>query len=685
MSTLTLSQFGELVKSITDFLKNDQDRFRKFTILLNRFKRSPSNPELTLFQIKSLLSDNPALCEMIDSACKEFPSDENLLVHLVNFIHETNNISPEPRLGFILAEVLSYYSEELINISFLHYYISLIISDLSIDIQKEIQAKIHYLAQEVDIHRIKLLQSNKLPSQLVNSLPIDYDMEPYFSIPHQIQFLVMINLLISSPENLSCIIKCLKLYGNQIINDEEAITWIGQFNSFISDFFMKLITETEPSTFLPLSLNDLIQKHIPSEQLRVWALGETLLSLISEASEDESLNNTKIIDEKNSFETHSKNNLFLPQSFLSLRTETFFNELEKTAKSIQNQQEIKISKKIINSIYGKNQSYLLNGTTSDSVNTILKRIKQLGGNFVAKEVQVFLETMEVLDQGCNEWRINYTSLLKPEFLKKALVFQGFEFNINEQEKNKSYNTINSEITNLLKTILTKFCSKFSKINNTFMNDFIKCFDDGISYCNMDIALCLYYFFSMYKSIQISLETKNISLNDEDEFITQLNSLADLVFDTQVPLHQFEGTSLSQIDVPLMLFAKRAARNKEKVVVTNDISIVLSDHTETHFFEINNKSGVFKLIPGMNSTCLPDFIIPIKGNLGKNTKTKEEKQPEQKNNSKDNDIQEEENLEEDENNDDEKDEEFKEIETNFENRRRRRRKSQANENEANTEN
>lgn len=691
MSTISLSQLGELVKSITDFLQNDQDRFRKFTVLLNRFKRSPNNPEATLFQIKSLLSDNPELCELIDSVCKEFPSDDNLLVHMANFIHETNNVSPNPKLGFLLAEVISYYSEELIDITFLHYYISLLISDLSIDIQKELQAKIHYLAQEIDIHRISLLQNNKLPSQLINSLPIDYDMESYFSTPIQIQFLVMTNLLISSSENLYCIIKCLKMYGNQIISDDEAVIWIGQFNPFISEFFMKMITKTEPSSFLPSNLNDLIQKHIPSEQLRTWALGEVLISLIAEASENENLN-SKLIDERNSFaETHNKSNLFLPQSFLSLRTKTFLDAIESSVKMIQSQQDVKFPKNVINAIYGKRQKPLLINSSPHSTNIILKRIRQLGGDFVSKEVQLLSEAMMDLDPGCDEWRINYLSLLKPDFLKKVLVFQGFEFNINEQEKGK-YKSINdSQTINLLKTILTNFCQKFTKIKNTFMNEFLQCLNDGIHYCHINTAFCLYYLFTMHKSIQISLETKNITLNDQNEFISNLCSLADIVFDAKVPLQQFEGTSLSQIDVPLMLFAKRAAKIKEKVVMSDCISIILSDHNETHFFEINNQGGVFKLTPSLNTTCLPDFIIPINQNTGVTTRSKEERKVIQQSdfeNYNENDAEnqeEDENENENENNEDENDEEFKESDSDFDNHSQRPRKSQTNELEAGAEN
>lgn len=686
MSSLTLSQLNELVTSIANFLQSDQDRFRKFTILLNRFKRSPYNPELTLLQIKSLLSDNPELCNSIDSACSQFTGDDNLLIHFANFIYETNDISSDHKLGFLLSEVISYYSEELIDISFLHYYISLLIPDLPIDIQKDIHAKIHYLAQEIDIHRINLLLSNKLPTQLINSLPIDYDMESYFSIPLHIQFLVMTNLLISSPENLSSIVKCFKMYGSQVINDEEVIIWISQFNSYISDFLVKIITKSEQSTFLPSNLNTLIKKHIPSEQLRVWAIGETLLNFINEATESENMHNTKLVDEGNSLtETHSSSNLFLPQSFLSLRSSTFYEALKSSSKMIQSQQEVRFPKNVINSIYGKNIIFMRNSSPK-STSIILKRIKQLGRDFISKEFQLILEAMSSLDPMNSEWRINYITLLKPEFLKKFLVFQGFEFNINEQEKTSSHNSLNSNIINLLKTILTKFCSKFKKLNNDFMIKFNKCLDDGIHYCNINTALCLYYFFSMHKLIQVSLETMEYSLSDENKFISDLNRLADLVFEETAPLQNFEGTSLSQIDVPLMLFAKRAAKIKEGVIMSDDISVILSNHDESHFFEINNKNGILKLTPSMNSSCTPDFIIPIKGNMSSRTRIKEEKQLIQQNeyevdededaNENEADAQEEDENEinEDENDDDD----FNESDSDFENKSQRGRRSQSTE-------
>ncbi|KAK8887097.1 hypothetical protein M9Y10_038133 [Tritrichomonas musculus] len=675
--TTTLSQLNELITSIANFLQNDQERFRKFTVLLNRFKRAPNNPELTLLQIKSLLSDNQEICEKIDSACKQFPSDENLLIHLSNFIFETNQISSNPKLGFIISEVISYYSEELIDISFLHYYVSLLISDLPIEVQKDIQAKIHYLAQEINIHRTKLFQSNKLPNLLINSLPVDYDMESYFAIPPHIQFLVMINLLIPSTENISSIIKCLKMYGNQVINDEEAIIWIGQFNSYISNFLSKIIINCEPSTFLPSKLIELIQFHIPSEQLRLWAFGESLLSLITESSEIENLNNSKSNDVPTD-ETHNKNNLFLPKSFLSLRTRVFLDAIESTAKMIQSQQAVKFPKNVVNAIYGKKQSKMIT-SSQFSTKIIYKRIKQLGGDFISKEIKVLSDAMLQVDPTNTEWRVNYSTLLKPEFVKKMLVFQGFEFKLNEMDQKSDGNLMTDSIFTLLTSILKDFCDKFSKIQNNFMNDFLNCFNNGIHYCHLNTALCLYYFFSMYKSICISLETKGLSLSDNNEFISNLKSLGELVFDIQAPLQPFEGTSLSQIDVPLMYFAKRAAKIKEKVVMSDDISIILADNSEIHFFEVNVQNGIIKLTPSINPVCAPDFIIQIKQN--KRHKNASDKKPSDKSKTKEikKEVEQEaydenenyndaETQEEDENevNEDENDDEFKEPESDSEN-------------------
>ena len=270
-----------------------------------------------------------------------------------------------------------------------------------------------------------------------------------------------------------------------------------------------------------------------------------------------------------------------------------------------------------------------------------------------------------IDPSNTEWRINYSTLMKPEFLKKMLVFQGFEFNLNEQDQKNDKNSDNYSIFTLLKKILANFCAKFTKIQPNFMTEFTKCFDDGIHYCNLNTALCLYYFFSMHQSIHSSLKVKELSLNDNNKFISDLNSIADLVFKIQAPLFPFEGTSLSQFDVPLMYFAKRAAKIKEKVVITDDISTILSYQDEIHFFEINVQNGIIKLIPSVNVTCSPDFIIQIKRNkryenISDRTRSKEEKQENEEENENeeynDAEVQEEEEngIIEEENDDDFKD-------------------------------
>ncbi|OHT06178.1 hypothetical protein TRFO_25880 [Tritrichomonas foetus] len=626
-TNLSISQFNELIGQIVTYLHDDPERFRELKLILSRFKRSPKNPYFTLTQIKSILSENAEICRRIDSMIEQFPEDNELSLHFSNFINEINQVSNNPKLGFILAEALSYYSEELITLQFLHYFISLLISDLPIEIQKETQNKIHYLALEINFNRIQILKINNDANLLINTFPMKFDMDPVFATPSQIQFLVMVNLLINSTENIASIIKCMKMYGNGVIIDQEAVEWVNQFDTFLGNFFKGIITSTEPCTFLPANLKITIDSHIPSESQRIWAIGDFLYDLISnqaKISENENstssyssntTNNTSHSISNTALENHDRKNMFLPQSLLSLRTSVFYNSISSAMKNVQENKSMGFSQQIIEAIYGKVVDFHNNDNSYGS-GVVFKRCNQFGGEAVDKKVRLLSSEMSQLDPINDEWRIHYVALMKPAFVKELLVFQGFQTSIPQniqsysrsQKNKKTIDDLNLSIHQTANEILINFCERFKSISPDFMKNFLKCFDNGIHYCGVKAAMCLHYYFCLVHSIKCSIDTLSDTLGDFDDIMKLLKSIPQIVFQSITPISEFGSTSLAHVDVPLKEFAKCAVKIKDEVC-SNDISVILENSAQIHFFEIIVEDNKMKVTSSVIPSATVTPVMP----------------------------------------------------------------------------
>jgi hypothetical protein len=81
------------------------------------------------------------------------------------------------------------------------------------------------------------------------SLPLSIDLSPMLSIPPQLQFLSMVNLIVPSQTNVTSIMKCLKLFSSQMISIEEAIEWIAHFDATLKSFFRATFLTASPRRF----------------------------------------------------------------------------------------------------------------------------------------------------------------------------------------------------------------------------------------------------------------------------------------------------------------------------------------------------------------------------------------------------------------------------------------------------
>jgi hypothetical protein len=160
--------------------------------------------------------------------------------------------------------------EGLIGVPFLHHYLNHLLAGIDPSLQNQIHSAADGMALQIRVGRVVPLAREDFPRMF--SLPLSIDLSPMLSIPPQLQFLLMVNLIVPSQTNVTSIMKCLKQFSTQMISIEEAIEWIGHFDATIKSFFRAMVLDCEPASLSLSKLKSAADKQIKSKSQQQWAL-----------------------------------------------------------------------------------------------------------------------------------------------------------------------------------------------------------------------------------------------------------------------------------------------------------------------------------------------------------------------------------------------------------------------------
>ena len=440
---------------------------------------------------------------------------------------------------------------------------------MDVNTQKKIHIWTEGIALQIKIFKIRRIGLCVNDKTMLKDLPEKVDLEPMFCVPKHIQFLAMTNLLISSETDIACIVKCLKLYGSNMMDDNEAIDWLSEFDKHLADKFKEIILENDAASFLPLNLKLIINKEI-SPQLQLWAFGSKLLKELNKLISKQQM---KTIDNKNKPKVTSKTYHII--NFLNNRIDLFYQELLKIQKSISNFKKPEYSAEVIEALYGKQ----IKNLSGDSISTqrIMSHCYNFGRETIESLVHYITDLMNSYSPSNIEWRNHYEELLRPQFVKKMIVFQGYQ---DETPNNP----------NLIKDMLKLFLSKFNKISVNFIDNFMKIFEQKTIYLKESGVLCLYYFLTILKSVH--------SYNDFNDH--DLERIPNLIFEEDiVPFKEYDDSLLANIDIPMKFFAKFAYKSEKEGLFYENSSSLLFNYDSPFFFELTFLNNDIVIDSSMN--------------------------------------------------------------------------------------
>jgi hypothetical protein len=541
----------------------------QFYDILHRFQRCPKNPRMAFMSLRRLLSDSPDLLAGMETLSAAFPHPSTLEPDFCDFMQTICERAQSPGIGLVVGEAISYHTEGFVGLPFLHHYLNLLLAGLDPDLQNQIHWAADEMALRIRISRIVPLTRDDCPRMC--SLPISIDLSPMLSIPPQLQFLSMVNLIVPSKTNVTSIMKCLKLFGNQMISIEEAIEWIGHFDGSLKSFFQSMVLECEPASLSPSKLKSAADKQVKSKSQQLWAFGPTIIDILS----TQSVGQRELGSEgRISIEVRDQRVDLIPSSILELQTRSFHQQLKFAAVQLQKQKPVEIKAEVQNAIYGGHGKFPSNKSATA---VVLQRLFKVGRKALDAQFRYINSVMAQLAPNTTEWRTEYSRLLGPVFARRILNLSGLQGRFPEH-------------IDLILDLFLRFVRRFASISPSFPAQFAAAFRNGLTYMGERSALSIYYFFAAAHLIEAAADVVKWQL---------IAQIPDLVFDVAAPLPVFGDEMVANVDIPLLAAVKMMKRVPSAVFVSEDVSVILNEPADQFFYEMAVENGAFTIVAAIN--------------------------------------------------------------------------------------
>ena len=566
-------EFCTFVERLEEELKRNAEKCAEFHKILRRFRKCPKFPRAVFQSLRDLIEGNDDLARTMDEVAAKFPSPETLEDDFGYFMKEVGRLTGDEKLGFVVGETLSYYTEGFVPLDFIHHYLDKVLARFD----EETQCLVHWAADEMAM-RVKLSRIQKLPDNerdLFHSLPTQLDLGPIFEIPKPLQYLAMMNLIIPSSTSITSLLKCLKLYSSGMITMEEACEWVGKFDPLLCEHFVTMIMQHDPGSLSIGCLKTTIDRQIKSKSLQTWAFGPVILEQLA-------MHNAQVAEsstERSSITVQSNDGRIglVPASILELQARAFYEALKGAGKSLRGFEPVFISSDVISALYGRSRLPCVEPLAKG---IILGRSAKVGGKVLDLLLRYYERVMSEYEPDSVEWRTNYGFLISNDFARQVLVFHGLSLEIPDDS-----------LLDLAIDICAHFLEHFKTLDATKIQN-IKClFDGNYHYMSEHAALFLFYFVTVMHMLKSSIK----ELDNEAD----LKRIPDLVFAETSPLQCMGHHFVSNVDMPLLELAKMLKRTKTEFLFTPNLAELLTSCSDDFVYEAVATNGEFHLISAIN--------------------------------------------------------------------------------------
>lgn len=560
-----------LFQEIEKYLEENEEGLNRFNLLKMDYLESTQGKSEIYDKIYQLIQENESLVAALESAkllFDKYPSPVDLIRDFTLFF--TKNLSETPELVSTLTHLTSLFVENFISFDFLCFYIN------SSCPEKLFDEKLEELKQCLDeTHqqiRQKFLPSIKIPEGS------DIFMKGRPSLGAQL--LVMISLIIEDQEQQQSILKCLKLYGLQLIPYEAAYNWLNSINEFIGKQFENDVNNlgVNPSTFIPtVVLTDLLQTN--TELQLMWAFGndfyDTLKKIPKSKNNEKSalqLNNSQLLEKNRKLNSHTQKAAIYIAELQSIK---FFTTLKASGEALRKGEQLitSIPEGVIEALFG-HESQL--DKTDIFYRILFDKCYEFGQKSTDIQLSLLQQKFSSFDPSSPDGRTAYHELVRPTFVLRQIIFSGKELKMPE-----------NQILNLTLEIAEKTVARFSKLTEKYQK-MVKVLKSPGQFDIDDHAALSIFYFMLLSSL--------IEKVDESKFQT-VKQIPQLIFEKPAPLSDFDNDEIANVDIVLKNFVKNLHKADEDQFF---------DQSKPHF----NSNFVFHLDVGGKIVISKGIMNPI---------------------------------------------------------------------------
>jgi len=518
---------------ILQHLENDPEKLEKFNSLMAMFKENPSNPVYVFSEISNMINDNQILFHEFQNAIQSYNNDDDPIEMVGSFVRYVNQLC-EGKLDFLkkFTRIVSLFVEDLIPISFFKIRLMKISQDLG----EEKQMKIIEFAEKLnpDIQASRDLLFHRIRKNVSVLKTLEFVLNPMCEQIPQIQFVVMMSIELNE-EEINSVLKCLELFGLQIINESTATEWIGSIHQFLGEFFSKTSRQYSPFNYHPGKINSVALKEI-KKNLFKWAVDSKVFELLSQTDMPKYLTPLQIaVARKLNQSGASSQDEDKSAPYISeLKSIKMFNFIKQSLVSVKNGDIYNIPDDIIRTIFG---SYPSEHKQITVLKTAIENAFQIGSKAMGMNELLCLTKMNNLDPSSPDYRCLFKSQIKRPVVKRRLVFKGIGFNTPSKDS---------------LSLALGICHEFIQFANIY--DLTFPYEELINtrYLCEGSALSLVYFFLIVNMIE-----------DAGEYYDLIANIPTLIKENEYLSAYFPGKKISQIDIVLSRFLRMLKLRKNE--------------------------------------------------------------------------------------------------------------------------
>ena len=571
-----MEEFKQILDSFERNIQSNPDFAHDYYMIMHDYKDRGTDSLTTLEKLFSIIETKEIVKENVDKCINKMSRSIGSITAVRQKII---SFAPTKEMKTKFSKILALHFEGLVASKHMCEFFSRVEMENE-EKQENLTKLVHQYSWLVENGKTEFYRSISDGHSIISLLPTEFYVSRIRSIPEELQFLALCGFLIDDSERIKSLVKCLKLYGSQVITAKAATEWMTSINEYIGKVFIEVACSCEPFVLHPGTVMETTSKFFSNSQVN-WVFGEKLNIEISQSQPLKFVSPIESVRFRGQVDMEEKEHTSAAPQIAEMKCNQFYLNIKNTSKALQGNTKCTPIPAIVSALYGEN----VPPTPSN------EKKERLAGAiidhcfFYGKESELvydeYVERQESLTQPTKPfWRALYKSFISKSTVMRRLVLTGMPKKPSDVCFKKALAVI-KEIADQVDGIKEAHDALMSFISTSVKGK--------PRYCCATAACATFYIFELARMI----EKSGVDV--------QPNELASVVLKEEPPYREYGENNLCNADIPVKHVMGCIGTLKGKPVAQiygKDIFTLLS--SGEHFvFAAESKNENIKIRPIIN--------------------------------------------------------------------------------------